>query len=140
MPNVGKCPNLGLHQAYSEVCPSIDHVVSYSEPAFLRTKTEDTGLPVVPAVLLRLVNSPEWEKTDTSSIDATGSGAGVLPAALLAKFKSKVDSNFLQGMASEAVRPQHNSHHPLRNGFAYQRTPPGLRDHWNDSRECNSRI
>ena len=62
-------------------------------------------LPVVPSMIHQLVNSPEWEKTDTSSIETIGSGAAFLPPELHARFLSKLESTILQGYgSSEAVR------------------------------------
>lgn len=56
-------------------------------------------------MILQLVNSPEWEKTDTSSIESTASGAAFLPPDLNAKLQSKVNSHMIQGYGtSEAVR------------------------------------
>ena len=56
-------------------------------------------------MILQLVNSPEWEKTDTSSIESTASGAALLPPDLNAKFQSKIKANLIHGYGtSEAVR------------------------------------
>ena len=62
-------------------------------------------LPLVPSMILQLVNSPQWEETDTSSIESTASGAALLPPDLSAKFQSKIKSNMYHGYGtSEAVR------------------------------------
>jgi len=53
----------------------------------------------------QLVNSPEWAKADTSSVETAGSGAAFLPPELQTKFQSKIGSTFFQGYgSSEAVR------------------------------------
>ena len=53
----------------------------------------------------QLVNSPEWAKTDTSSVEATASGAAFLPPELRVKFQSKLEAGFAHGYGlSESVR------------------------------------
>ena len=53
----------------------------------------------------QLVNSPEWAKTDTSSIETAASGAAFLPPELHVKFQSKLRSTLFQGYgSSESVR------------------------------------
>ena len=67
-----------------------------------------TGIPLVPSMIHQLVNSPEWEKTDTSSIKITKSAAAFLPPELLAKFRSKLGSTPYQSYgSSESVRAPH---------------------------------
>jgi len=57
-------------------------------------------LPLVPSMILQLVNSPEWAKTDTSSLDTIACGAAFLPPELNAKFQSKAESTLVQGYGS----------------------------------------
>jgi len=53
----------------------------------------------------QLVNSPEWAKTDTSSVETAASGAAFLPPELRAKFQSKLGTAFFHGYGlSESVR------------------------------------
>jgi len=55
-------------------------------------------------MILQLVNLPEWEKTDTSTIDSTASGAALLPPELNAKFQFKLNSYLTNGYgASETT-------------------------------------
>ena len=62
-------------------------------------------LPVVPSMIHQLVNSPEWQKTDTSSIETIRSGAAFLPPELHVRLISKLESTVFQGYgSSEAVR------------------------------------
>ena len=62
-------------------------------------------MPLVPSMVLQLVNSPEWAEADTSTIETTASGAAFLPPELHAKFQSKMKSALLHGYGlSESVR------------------------------------
>ncbi|KAF9648196.1 acetyl-CoA synthetase-like protein [Thelephora ganbajun] len=63
-------------------------------------KWKITMVPLVPSMILQLVDSPEWEKTDTSSVETAASGAAFLPPELRAKFQSKVKSALFQGYGS----------------------------------------
>ena len=59
----------------------------------------------MPSMIFQLVNTPEWEKADTSSVETIGCGAASLPPDLRARFQSKMNAVFLQGYgSSEAVR------------------------------------
>ena len=59
----------------------------------------------MPSIIHELANSPQWEETDTSSVETTGSGAAFLSQELLTKFQSKLGSTLLQGYgSSESVR------------------------------------
>ena len=74
----GKDPDLGLHGFIKLVPRYVLRSITWS-PAlnsrFSVQRWKITSLPVVPAALLQLANSLEWEKMDKSSIDTTGSGA-----------------------------------------------------------------
>ena len=59
-----------------------------------------TDLLLVPSMIHQLVNSPEWTRADTSSVEAVGSGAAFLPPDLLSKFQSKLEATFTQGYGS----------------------------------------
>jgi len=64
-----------------------------------------TFIPLVPSMILQLVNTPEWEKADTSTIDSLASGAAFLPPELHAKLQSKMKAIIIQGYGlSESVR------------------------------------
>jgi len=94
-------------EAYSKVSPStrLCGVFSVANITLSMPRWRVTGIPLVPSMILQLVDSPEWAKTDTSSVETAGSGAAFLPPELRAKFQSKVKSNFMQGYgSSEAVR------------------------------------
>lgn len=68
-------------------------------------KLKITVVPLVPSMILQLVTHPEWETTDTSTVEHTASGAAFLPPELKAKFLSKFDSNLTHGYgSSESVR------------------------------------
>lgn len=62
-------------------------------------------LPLVPSMIHQLVNSPEWTRADTSSVESTVSGAAFLPPDLCAKYQSKLGPTFFHGYGlSESVR------------------------------------
>lgn len=63
-------------------------------------KWKVTFLPLVPSMILQLVNSPEWATTDTSTIEGTATGAAFLPPELNAKFHSKLNSTLFHGFGS----------------------------------------
>jgi acyl-CoA synthetase (AMP-forming)/AMP-acid ligase II len=64
-----------------------------------------TVLPLVPSMILQLVTHPEWEKTDTSTVEHTASGAAFLPPEIRTKLLSKIESNLTHGYgSSESVR------------------------------------
>ena len=94
-------------EAYSKVRPStrLCGVLPVAKITLSMPRWKITVIPLVPSMIFQLVNSPEWAKADTSSIETTGSGAAFLPPELRAKFQSKVKSAFGQGYgSSEAVR------------------------------------
>ena len=63
------------------------------------------SIPLVPSMALRLVNTPEWEKTDTSTVETVACGSALLPPELNAKIASKVKRTVTQGYGlSECVR------------------------------------
>jgi len=64
-----------------------------------------TFVPLVPSMVLQLVNTPEWEKTDTSTVETVTCGSALLPPELNAKIASKVKRTVTQGYGlSECVR------------------------------------
>ena len=80
-------------------------VPSVANTALSTSRWKVTVLPLVPSIIHQLVNSPEWEKTDTSSVEIAVSGAALLPPELLAKFQSKLGLTLIQGYgSSESVR------------------------------------
>jgi len=93
-------------EAYSKVRPStqLHGVLSVANTVLSMSRWKVTMVPLVPSMIFQLVNSPEWEKADTSSIETATSGAAFLPPELFAKFQSKVKSTMIQGYgSSEAV-------------------------------------
>ena len=97
----------GCSETYSKVRPSarLCDALPVTNTAFSTSRWKVTMLPLVPSMILQLVNSPELEKTDTSSIETLGSGGAFLPPELHARFKSKLESTLIQGYGvSEAVR------------------------------------
>ena len=96
----------GCSETYSKVRPSarLCDALPVTNTAFSTSRWKVTMLPLVPSMILQLVNSPELEKTDTSSIETLGSGGAFLPPELHARFKSKLESTLIQGYGvSEAV-------------------------------------
>jgi len=95
------------HETYSKVRPSTQlcNVISVMNTALSASRWKVTALPLVPSMIFQLVNSPEWEKTDTSSIETSGSAAAFLSPELSEKFRSKVKTTLFHGYgSSEAVR------------------------------------
>jgi len=86
---------------------------------------------------LQLVNTPEWVKTDTSTIETVGCGSALLPPELNAKLTSKVQRTTIQGYGmSECVRiPPFTSMIPK--GFTSWRILADPRDRHNDARELH---
>lgn len=124
--------------AYSKVRPfaRLCVVVAVANGILSTSRWKITGLPLVPSMVYQLVNSPEWEKTDCSTIETTASGAAFLPPKLRAKFQSKMNSTLFEGYgSSESVRI------PLVASMTLERfTRWSIRvdplDHNNDAREC----
>ena len=96
-----------------------------------------TLVPLVPSMALQLVNTPEWEKTDTSTVETVGCGTAVLPPELNAKITSKVKRTVIQGYGlSESVRfPPFASAIPKR--FTSWRILADPRGRHNDARELH---
>jgi len=85
--------------------PSFTDVFSVANPSLSTSRWKVSMLPLVPSMIHQLVNSAEWAKTDTSSIETTASAAAFLPPELNVRFQSKLNSTFFQGYgSSEAVR------------------------------------
>ena len=86
---------------------------------------------------LQLVNTPEWENTDTSTVENVGCGTAVLPPELNTKIASKVKRTITQGYGlSESVRvPPFASAIPK--GFTSWRIPADSRGRHNDARELH---
>lgn len=60
---------------------------------------------LVPSMILQLVKTPEWGKTDVSSVESLASGAAFLPQELHVRLLSKMNATFFQGYgSSESVR------------------------------------
>lgn len=95
-----------IPQFVSLFLTQLRNLLSAANSVFSYKRWKVTLLPVVPAMIFQLVNSPEWEKADTSSVETTASGTALLPPALKAKFQSRLQSTLFEGFGStESVRP-----------------------------------
>ena len=86
---------------------------------------------------LQLVNTPEWGKTDISTVETVACTSALLPPELNAKIAYKVKRTVTQGYGlSECVRvPPFASATPKR--FTSRRILAVLRDCHNDARELH---
>jgi len=93
---------------YALLVPCTTIILSKWDPKLvleLIPKWKVTEMPLVPSMIHQMVNTPEWEKADTSTIESLASGAAFLPPELLAKLQSKMKATFTQGYgSSESVR------------------------------------
>ena len=83
----------------------------------------------------QLVNSPEWARADTSSVESTSCGAAFLPPDLRVKYQSKLGPGFFHGYGlSESVRiPLFSLMVPGRLTHYQPRADPW--GYWNDARK-----
>ena len=99
----------------SRVRPSSCDVLFVVNIELFISRWKVTVLMFVPSMILQLVNTLGWERTDFSTVDTLGSGAAFLPPELQAKVKSKMKANFVQGYGStESVRAPLTSAIPER--------------------------
>jgi len=119
--------------------PRLHYMIFFLLPTPL-SRWKVTELFLVPSMIHQLVNSPEWAKTDTSTVEVVGSGAAFLPPELRVKFQSELDSTFSHGYgSSESVRVLLISPGVLER-FTCWRIPTVPRDYSNDAREFHPRI
>ena len=86
---------------------------------------------------LQLVNTPEWEKTDMSTVETVACGSALLPPELNAKIASKVKRTVTQGYGlSECVRVPPFASATLER-FTSWRILAVLRGRHNDPRELH---
>lgn len=86
-----------------------------AEEAFrLIEKYRVTGFAGVPAMFAMMLNHPEADKYDLSSLERCGSGSAPLPLEVLRAFQEKFDCTVREGYGLSEAAPIVSSHYPDR--------------------------